>query len=160
MADTSSGGAGTTFHRYRDAQGREVIVDSLSKVPSSARRGTESITLAPPVQGPSQLSPESLVRELHWPSFAVGAACALALAGVLFGRRLALGFAARTGLVIGLLALAAGAYFGWAHRMVNPGGALLASPDALIQDARDAVQKMNARGREQQRTLDELEAQR
>jgi hypothetical protein len=155
----ASAGEGTTFYRYRDAQGRPVIVDSLSKVPSSARGTLENIALAPPDRSFSLPSAESLARELHWPSFITGALCALVLGGVLLGLRKRLNFALRGALVLGLVALATAAYFGWTRRMAGQSGALLASPEAVIQDARDAVQKMNERSREQERVLKELEAQ-
>jgi hypothetical protein len=56
--------------------------------------------------------------------------------------------------------LGAGAYFGWVRRTTGHEGPLLASPAALIDDARDAVQKMNERSRQQERVLRELEAER
>jgi hypothetical protein len=156
MDDTSRGGDGTTFYRYRDAQGRPVLVDSLAKVPGSAKGSLESITLSPPRAGQS-LSPSAITSELHWPSFAAGAACVIVLGLVFVGSRRVRSRAVRVGLSLAVLALGAAAYLGWARRLTGESEALLASPAALIQDARDAVQKMNERNREQQRVLQELE---
>jgi hypothetical protein len=158
MDDTSRGGDGATFYRYRDAQGRPVLVDALSKVPSSARGSLESITLSPPASGSSL--PSAITRDLHWPSFAAGAACVLVLGLVFFGSRLVRSRGARVALSVAVLALGAAAYFGWVRRLAGEGEALLASPAALIDDARNAVDKMNERNREQQRVLQELEAER
>lgn len=135
-----------------------MIVDSLSKVPSGARGTLEGITLSPPERGPSL--PGGVAHELHWPSFAAGAACVLVLGLVSFGSRRLHGRALRIGLALGAIALCAGAYFGWARRMAGQSGGLLASPEALIDDARDAVDRMNERSREQERVLQELEAER
>jgi hypothetical protein len=149
---------GTTFYRYRDAQGRPVLVDGLSKVPSSARGSLETITLSPPPAGSALAS--ALRDELHWPSFAAGAACALVLGLVFFGLRRVRSRGVRLGLSMAVIALGAAAYFGWVRRQAGESGELLASPAALIDDARKAVDKMNERNREQQRVLQELEAER
>lgn len=159
MDDTSRGGDGATFYRYRDAQGRPVLVDALSKVPSSARGSLENITLSPPAA--SSGLPSALTRELHWPSFAAGAACVLVLGLLFLGWRRSSSRGVRMALSVAVIALGAAAYFGWVRRLSGGGGEeLLASPAALIEDARKAVDKMNERNREQQRVLQELEAER
>jgi hypothetical protein len=148
------------FYRYRDASGRLVIVDSLDRVPASARGRLEHVALeAPP--GPAFALPASLGgHAVHWPSFGAGAAVALLAGLVLFGLRRARGPFVRLLLLGSVVLLGAGAYFGWVRRTAGHEGALLESPAALIDDARSAVQKMNERGREQERVLRELEAER
>jgi hypothetical protein len=158
MDDTSRGGDGATFYRYRDAQGRPVLVDALSKVPARAHGSLETITLSPPPAGSVLTS--ALTHELHWPSFAAGAACVLVLGLVLLGLRRVRSRGVRLGLSMAVLALGAAAYLGWVRRQSGATGELLASPAALIDDARKAVDKMNERNREQQRVLQELEAER
>lgn len=151
-----------TFYRYRDHAGRIVIVDSLSRVPTSSRNAVETVVLARPARpAPSALAiADSTVRELHWPSFAAGAGAALVLTLAWLGLRRIGTPLLRVALLGGLVLLGAGAYFGWLRRMSGHEGSLVASPAALIDDARNAVHKMNERSREQQRVLEDLESQR
>lgn len=148
------------FYRYRDAGGRVVIVDSIDRVPPSARGTLEQIALEVP-RASAGVLPDSIGgRSLHWPSFGAGAACTLLAGLVLFGVLRARGPLVRLLLLGSAALLAAGAYFGWVRRTTGHDGALLESPAALIDDARSAVQKMNERSREQERALRELEAER
>jgi hypothetical protein len=161
-----SGGA-TTFYRYRDASGRLVIVDSPTRVPASQRASAEAVVLAPAgesaavsggaVSDAAVSAARGLARDLHMPSFIAGLSLALlvALLFVVVGRKLGRWF--RGALVLGLLGVGVVAYFGWVRRTTGQSGDLLASPGALIEDARGAVQKLNQRTAEQQRTLQELE---
>jgi hypothetical protein len=148
-----------SFYRYRDVDGRVVIVDSLDRVPASARSTLEHVALeAPPA--PAFALPESLgARSLHWPSFGAGAACMLLAGLVLFGVLRSRARFVRVLLLGSMVLLGAGAYFGWVRRTTGHEGPLLESPAALIDDARNAVQKMNERSREQERVLRELEAE-
>jgi hypothetical protein len=158
-APSADSAGGTTFYRYHDARGRIVIVDSLSRVPSSARGSMETVVLAPP-PGPIAGLPALSLESLHWPSFAAGA-CSLLFVGVVWlGLRRVGGRLLRFSLLGGLVVLGAGAYFGWVRRVAGQNGAAVSSPAALIEDARGAVEKMNERMREQQRVLEELESQR
>lgn len=156
----SASPAGTAvFYRYRDGSGRLVIVDSVDRVPASARGSAEAVALTPPA--PSILAlPERIGRELHGPSFAAGAASALVIGLVLLALLRARAPLVRMALLGGLVLLGTGAYFGWVRRTTGQDGALLSSPAALIDDARSAVQKMNERSREQERVLQELEQER
>jgi hypothetical protein len=154
----ASQGPGTTFYRFHDANGQLVIVDSLSRVPSSARPSVETIVLAPPSETVNfgGLSAQTL----DWPSFAAGATCALLLGLVGLGLRRAGTPVLRFALIGGLVVLGAGAYFGWLRRVTGQGESMVSSPATLIDDARSAVESMNARTREQQRILKDLESQR
>jgi hypothetical protein len=156
---SSAGSAGgTTFYRYHDGRGRIVIVDSLERVPSSSRGSLETVVLARPAEPIASLQ-ELSEQNLHWPSFAVGAGCML-LAGLAWIGLRRLGHPLlRYSLLGGLVLLGAGAYFGWLRRSTGQSESLVSSPAALIEDARSAVEKMNARAREQQRVLKELESQ-
>jgi len=155
MNEPNGSGDAATFFRYRDGQGRLVIVDAASKVPSSARGSVERISLAP--RETSLGLPRDF--ELHGPSFAIGLASAALVGLVLLGTRRRSKLL-RLALMLGVAALLGGAYLGLSRRLAGQSGALLATPDALIQDARDAVEQMNARTREQQRVLQELERER
>ena len=159
-ASPASAPGTAVFYRYRDAGGRVVIVDSLDRVPASARGTIEQVALEA-TPAPALTLPESLGgRELHWPSFGAGAGCALLAGLVLFGLLRARAPFARLLLLGSVVLLGAGAYFGWVRRTTGREGPLLESPAALIDDARNAVQKMNERSREQERALRELEAER
>jgi hypothetical protein len=148
------------FYRYRDASGRVVIVDSLDRVPASARGTLEHVALEPP-PAPAFALPEGLGgHAVHWPSFGAGAGAALLAGLVLFGLLRSRGPLVRLLLLGSVVLLGAGAYFGWVRRTTGHEGPLLESPAALIDDARSAVQKMNERSREQERVLRELEAER
>ena len=150
-------GEAAAFYRYRDSSGRVVIVDSLSRVPSSQRAAAETVVLAPVGESSAASTARELARDLHMPSFiaGVGLALLLGLVLVLVGRKLGRFFQAA--LVIGAVGLGVVAYFGWLRRTTGQSGDLLASPSTLIEDARGAVRKMNERTEQQQRTLKELE---
>ncbi len=158
-APSASDGA-ATFYRYRDAQDRLVIVDSPARIPASARSSAERIQLTQPERTLALPDREAIARELHWPSFLSGAACVLLFGcALLIVRGRAKGLT-RLAVLAGVAALGTGLYFGWARRLSGQSGELLASPAALIDDARGAVEKMNQKSREQQRVLKELEAER
>jgi hypothetical protein len=148
---------GAAVYRYTDG-GRVVIVDSLSRVPARLRGSVEVI----PVEGPGTLHlPElrELPERIHWPSFMAGAGTALVLTFAVLALRRRVGGVLRWALVAGVLALAAGAYFGWLRRLGGQSEQLLASPQRLIEDARANVQRLNERSREQERVLRELGAE-
>jgi hypothetical protein len=151
---------GATYYRYDD-HGRVVIVDSLARVPAAARHSARPIALPPP---PAPAGALQQILEapagLHWPSFAAGVGCSviallLALSFQRGMRRLM-----RYALFAGAVAVGAAAYFGWVRRSSGEDAALFASPKAMIEDARSAVEKMNQRTREQQKVLEELQKER
>lgn len=157
----ASGGA-TTFYRYRDGSGRVAVVDSLARVPASQRASAEAVVLAPAGESATlsetaMSAARGLARDLHLPSFIAGLSSALlvALLVLVVGRKL--GRLLRGALVVGVLGVGVVAYFGWVRRTTGQSGELLASPGALIEDARGAVQQLNQRTAEQQRVLQELE---
>jgi hypothetical protein len=60
-------------------------------------------------------------------------------------------------LVVGLAALAGGAYFGWLRRTTGLGHGTFAAPGAMIDDSRQAVEDMQKRRAEQERLLEEID---
>jgi len=137
--------SGEVFYRYRDASGRIVIVDSLARVPAAERSSARAIELEPA----SGWSESWLARDLHWPSFIAGASSV--------GLTRKLGRVLRAALVLGAVALGVLAYFGWVRRTAGQSSDLLASPGALVEDARARAEQLTQRNREQQRLLKELE---
>jgi hypothetical protein len=149
---------GAQFYRYTD-DGRVVIVDDLSRIPARLRDSAESIRF----ERPSTVSLPAL-RELpervHWASFLAGASVALVVTLAVLALRRRVHGLMRWAIALGVLALGAGAYFGWLRRMGGQSEQLLGSPQSLIEDARAAVERMNERTRAQQQELRELETQR
>ena len=163
--------AGTaTFYRYRDASGRVVVVDSLTRVPASQRNLAEQVALAPgagltvlPPDGDAGLTgsiASTLGQQLHVPSFLAGASSALVCALLVTALQRKLGRTLKGALALGVLALGVVGYFGWVRRTTGQSAELLASPRALIDDARAAVGGMNRSLAEQERVLKELEHER
>jgi hypothetical protein len=130
------------YYRFQDASGRTHIVDSLDSVPQASRPQAQRIEYQAQPE-PSALSvPHTLGT---WQIFALGFAAAL-LISFLFRRlpgtmRLVL----RLGIIGGVIVLLGGAYLGWMRRATGQAHDALASPTAIIDDAKGAVDKMNAR---------------
>ena len=141
------------FYRYRTADGRTVVVDSLSQVPSSERGRVERIEL-----GPSEpASASAFAEHVDWPSFAAGFGLALALATVvLFLARGSLRWVGLL-LLIAVLVGGSGAYFGWLRRTTGQSSDAFASPSALINDAQRAVEKLKQRDSEQDRVIRDIQ---
>lgn len=149
----SSAGESATFYRFTDASGRVHIVDSLDLVPQAGRSHVERIRYGEQSPG----LPPALRVMGSWQTVALGLGALILL--WLLARRLP--GALRVGLRFGLLALAicllASAYFGWLRQTTQHATATLASPTQLIDDAKSAVEKLNARLRVQQAELKEAE---
>jgi hypothetical protein len=141
------------FYRYRSADGRVVIVDSLSQVPVHERARAERIEM--PAR--SSLSVEVLTKQLDWPSFAAGFGAALVLATIVLflsrGSTRWLSFLLLLALVVG----GSGAYFGWLRRSTGQDTALFASPSSLIDDAHRAVEKMKEHDKQQERVIEDIQ---
>jgi hypothetical protein len=144
------------YYRFNDAQGRLHIVDSLDKVPTPLRAHAERVELG----APSRDSTSWLAgKHLHWNSFGLGIGAALVLVLVFLSLRRGWSPLLKLGLVIGMAALLAGAYFGWIRRQSGQSDSVLASPSALIDDARRTVDQANRRNREQEEALKEIDRQ-
>lgn len=145
------------FYRYRSADGRTVVVDSLSQVPSSERARVERIELGPPAPASVSERASAFTERIDWPSFAAGFGLALALATVvLFLSRGSLRWVGLL-LLLAVLVGGSGAYFGWLRRSTGQSSEAFASPSALIQDAQRAVEKMKQRDSEQDRMIRDIQ---
>jgi hypothetical protein len=147
------GGSGGALYRYRGPDGRIVVVDTLSEVPENQRGSAERVVAidrlgAAPTGGP---------WHFDWPSAAVGFGAAALLAVVLFasrrGSRLVLGVV----VALGLGVLGMGAYFGFLRQSTGQSGSPFASPSAVIDDAKRAVDQMDRRNRDQERQIQEIQ---
>ena len=154
-------GKDQSFYRWTDSEGRVHIVSSLASVPEVDRpkaalvllNGTDAAGEYPRLDAATSFQPQ-------WPSFAAGFGVALLL--VLVQRMLPSGLrgVTRWAIVLGAAALLTGAYLGFVRRSTGVAGAgALASPTALLDDAKSAVERMNKRQAEQQRQLQEIEAE-
>jgi hypothetical protein len=154
---------GAIFYRYQDASGRVHIVDSLDLVPMAQQSRAERVQYddwtstgsSPYQQVINTLRPAHGLSS--WQTFGLGVGAAMLLAFVF--RRLPSSFnlVLRLAIVVGAVALLGGAYLGWARRNAGLPSAMLASPELLLEDAKHAVEKMNARTKQQQAELKEAE---
>jgi hypothetical protein len=149
-----------SFYRWVDGEGRVHIVSSIGSVPEADRPRAEVVTLdgLPRTELPG--IGRVTLREPEWASFAAGFGAALVL--VLVYKLLPSGLrtVSRWAIVIGAGALLTAGYLGWVRRSSSaPGSAALATPAALVDDAKAAVERMNQRQADQQRALREIEAE-
>ena len=154
--DLPAGGA--VFYRFRDATGRIHIVDSLDLVPPRDRAHVERIAYS---EEPSGSVLSQLPSLPGWQSVALGLSLGvglLLLFSFQFPRlRGAVWVLVRTAGFAGLALLLIYGYLGWMRRSTGATGAALASPSAVIQDAKSAVEKMNAHVRAQEAELKAIE---
>lgn len=149
-----------TFYRWVDASGRVHIVSSLDGVPQAERTKAVAVSLSPD-ESPTvpRLETETAWRP-DWASFGVGFAVALLLAALFKVMPNGLRTASRVALVLGVAVVLTGLYLGAIRRTTGvPGASVLASPSALIEDAKGAVEQMNARQKQQEEELRKIQAE-
>ena len=151
-ASTDHDGA-SVYYRFEDGTGRVHIVQSLSEVPTGQRAHAERVEYRTETQLPSF----SAAGRPGWQMFGLGFGVALILVLLFFRLPTTLRWLLRIALVGGVIALAAGAYLGWIRRTSGLTTDTLASPSALVDDAKRAVDQLNARMRVQDQQLQELE---
>jgi uncharacterized membrane protein (Fun14 family) len=147
---SGDGGSGQVFYRYTSPDGRLVITDTPPGGAGPAGGPSEVVVLEPP-------PPKSVLSGLEMRSLWVGVVLGI-LAGFLLSW--ALRVVPRIGrFLIGAAVLAVGAlaYLGWIRRSTGLSQDLAATPQALVDDAKRAVEKMNARIREQDEELKKVE---
>jgi len=142
------------YYRFQDASGRTHIVDSLADVPQASRAQAQRIEYQQRAQ-PSVLQlPQTLST---WQTFGLGFVAALLV--VFLFRRLpgTMRMVLRVGIIGGVIVLLGGAYLGWMRHATGQSSDALASPRAIIDDAKSAVEKMNARMAAEQTEIKEAE---
>lgn len=155
MPSAAPSSTSKTFYRYDTADGRTVITDSLSDLPAAERARVERITLAPDHARAESVTTSKLA--VDWPSFAAGFAAAAVL--------VAIGWAITRGslrwlafvLLAGGALLGASAYLGLLRRSTGLGTSALATPSAVIDDARRAVEQAKQRQSEQDRLIQQIQ---
>lgn len=130
------------YYRFTDADGRVHLVSSLDAVPHAARPHAQRLELA--VQRPAEtaaLLPASGVAT--W--LVAGAGGVLLL--LLLGRYLpgSVRWLAKVAAFAVVVLVLGGLYLGALRRATGAGDAALVAPSAIIQDAQQAVEKMNQR---------------
>lgn len=140
-----------------------MIVDSLDKLPPSAKAGAERVQLGRDsnTYTSTQAPGKSRGGSFSLWSFALGIGVALLIVavGVWFRRR-------RPSLLVRLvtsavlITLAVTLYFGLLRRTMGSDSSMLSSPQGVIEDARRTLDEAQEKRREQQRLLDEIESAR
>lgn len=145
------------YYRFVDASGHVYIASSREALPAGAQGKAELVELDPAaIKKEHLLGGPAPFRVDGW-SFASGAAAALLL--MLIFRMLPGGMrqVSKLALMAALGALGVGLYFGYLRQSTGAGTGAFASPSALIEDAKGAVEKMQQRQREQEAELRAIE---
>ncbi|MGA2447506.1 MAG: hypothetical protein ABTD50_02385 [Polyangiaceae bacterium] len=146
----SGSGSGQVFYRYVNPEGRLVVTDTPPGGLEAGSGHGDIVVLEPPAA-------KSALSGLEMRSLWVGVALGI-VAGAFLSWLLRL--IPRVGKLVvgaGILVVGALAYLGWMRRSAGLSQDLDATPQALIDDAKQAVEKMNARMREQDDELKKLE---
>jgi hypothetical protein len=148
------GGSEGGFYRYKGPDGRIVVVDSLSEVPAAQRPNAERIHYAEP---PTPIAVATRDWRFDWPSAGLGFGVAILLGIAVMasrrGSRAVLGIA----LLLVLMIAGTGAYLGLIRKSTGQGDSVLASPSAMIDDARRAVDQAQQRRREQDQVIRDIQ---
>lgn len=141
------------FYRWVDASGTLHVVSSLDAVPPAERARAERTAFV----GHEEPSQHSAKFRPDWSSVALGFG-----AGMLVALVLPRGWkgVTRLGAAAAIAALLGGAYLATLRNVTGAGdGAPLASPAAIIEDAKAAVAKANEAQRRRERELEQLREQ-
>ena len=131
------------------------LVDSLADVPQVNRARATCVEYPPEGSSLSRLLPKQAAS--GWQMFGLGFGAALVVAFVVARLPGSMRWLARVAIVGGLVTVLGGAYLGWVRRQSGQSNDVLASPSAMIEDAKSAVAKMNARVQAEQAELKETE---
>jgi hypothetical protein len=145
---------GARYYRFQDAGGRTHLVDSIDSVPQALRASAVCIEFGEQPDAASAVLPRGLTG---LQTFGLGFGAALLV--VLVFKKLpgTMRLLLRVAIVGGVVALLGGAYLGWVRRTTQQSNDVLAGPGAMIDDAKQAVAKMNARIQAEQAELKETE---
>lgn len=150
-----------TFYRWVDGQGRPHVVSSLDDVPAAERPRVAEVSLNPDDAVSHYSLPGSGEPwKPDWISFAVGFGAALVLSFLYRVLPGGMRWMTRVAIVLGIGVMLTGAYLGLIRRSAGlTGTQTLTSPTSLIQDAKSAVEQMNARQKQQEEELKKIQAE-
>lgn len=131
------------------------LVDSIDSVPQALRSHAACIEY--PVEQTGIAGALAQGKLSGYQIFGLGFAAALLVAFVFSRLPGTFRLVARVAIVGGVVALLGGAYFGWMRRTAGQSKDTFAGPGAMIDDAKAAVAKMNARTQAEQAELKETE---
>jgi hypothetical protein len=147
------------YYRWTDSDGRVHVVSSLDAVPIAARPKVERLELGVPnppsvVERASAVSPNGPVL---WLALAVVAGVVLLVASRFMPQGLR--WLAKLGAFALVAALLGGLYLGALRRSVGSSSSLLASPSAIIDDTKRAVEKINQSQKQRDEELRRIQSE-
>lgn len=165
---------------FVDDSGQTIITDTLEEIPKEYQKVAKKISIDDAKKMISDLEKKvevakkkglveakhvqrevgdvaPFVNDIDLPSFAMGFAGALSVVLILAMARRTGRILLKVGMFVLIAALISGAYFAWLRRAAGLGDTKLASPQAMIEDARDAAKAMEKRLKDQQRMLERIE---
>ena len=148
-----------TYYRWTDSDGRLHVVSSLDAVPVATRAKVERLELGVPnppraVEGASAASASSAALLLVLAA-AFGVLLLVASRFMPHGLR----WLAKLGAFALVAALLGGLYLGGLRRSVGSGSSVLASPSAIIDDTKRAVEKMNQSQKQRDEELRRIQSE-
>lgn len=148
------------YYRWTDAEGRLHLVSSLDAVPVAARPRAERVELG------VRAAPSVVERAGEAVTSGGGATWLLLAAGLgvvlIAASRFmppGLRWLAKLGVFALVAALLGGLYLGTLRRSTGAGDSLLATPSAIIDDTKQAVEKINQRQKQQQEELRRIQSE-
>ncbi|MEO8903743.1 MAG: hypothetical protein ABI627_19660 [Polyangiaceae bacterium] len=142
------------YYRFQDSNGRLHIVDSLESVPQALRPQALRVAYS---EQPTTTTSLLQHRLSGLETFGLGFGAAMLVVFVFKRLPGTMAIALRIAIVAVIACLLGGGYMGWVRRATGQSGATFASPTQIIDDAKDAVAKMNARQQADQTQLKEIE---
>jgi hypothetical protein len=154
------------FYRYTDAEGRVHITTSPDALPPGARGKAELLVLDANATRAEHTVPMGEQAESPKPgfeldglSFGAGFGAALLLAAIFRMMPEKMRWLPRLAIVGGIAVVGIGLYLGYLRKTTGMGTGPLASPSAIIQDARATVEGVQQRQREREAELRAIQAE-
>ena len=147
------------YYRWTDNDGRLHVVSSLDAVPVAARPKVERLELgvANPPSAVERASAASSSGPALWLVLAAIVGVVLLVAARFMPNGLR--WLAKLGAIALVAALLGGLYLGALRRSVGSSSSLLASPSAIIDDTRRAVEKMNQSQKQRDEELRRIQSE-
>jgi hypothetical protein len=154
------------FYRYTDAEGRVHITTSPDSLPPGARGKAEVVVLDAQATRAEHTVPMGQQGESTQPgfeldglSFGAGFAVALVLAAIFKMMPEGMRWLPKLAIVGGIAVVGIGLYLGYLRKTTGMGTGPLASPSAIIQDAKATVENAQQRARAREAELRAIQAE-